>query len=82
MMCVINLCLNGLLGEVCWMDTLMNRFYAGWRIELHLEHGVPCIREIAETESYMVLRLTEKRQELNIQQTPVPKVTQQLMFEF
>jgi hypothetical protein len=82
MMCVINLCLNGLLGEVCWMDTLMNRFYAGWRIELHPEHGVPYIREIAESESYMVLRLPEKKQELNVQQTPALKVTQQLMFEF
>jgi hypothetical protein len=82
MMCVINLCLNGLLGEVCWMDTLMNRFYGGWRIELHPEHGVPYIREIAESESYMVLRLPEKKQEFVVQQTPVSKVTQQLMFEF
>lgn len=82
MMCVINLCLNGLLGEVCWMDTLMNRFYGGWRIELHPEHGVPYIREITESESYLVLRLPEKKQELVVQQTSVPKVTQQLMFEF
>lgn len=82
MMCVINLCLNGLLGEVCWMDTLMNRFYARWRIELHPEHGVPYIKEIEESESYMVLRLPEKKEEFDVQQTPVPKVTQQLMFEF
>lgn len=82
MMCVINLCLNGLLGEVCWMDTLLNRLYSGWRIELHPEHGIPYIREIKESESYMVLRLPEKKQELVVQQTPVPKVTQQLMFEF
>ena len=82
MMCVINLCLNGLLGEVCWMDTLMNRFYAGWRIELHPGHGVPYIREIAESESYMFLRLPEKKKEFDVQQTPVPKVTQQLLFEF
>ena len=82
MMCVINLCLNGLLGEVCRMDTLMNSFYAGWKIEHHPEHGVPYIREIAESESYLILRLTEKKQELVVQQTPVPKVTQQLMFEF
>ncbi len=78
MMCLINLCLNGLLGEVCWMDTLMNRFYAGWRIELHPEKVVPYIREITEPESYMV----EKKQELIAQQAPVIKVTQQLMFEF
>ncbi|MDD2306849.1 MAG: N-6 DNA methylase [Prolixibacteraceae bacterium] len=82
MMCLINLCLNGLLGEVCWMDTLMNHFYAGWRIELHPEKAVPYIREITESESYMVLRLPEKKQELIVQQAPVTKVTQQLMFEF
>ena len=82
MMCVINLCLNELLGEVCWMDTLMNRFYAGWRIELHPEHGIPYIKEIKESESFMVLRLPEKKQELEVQQTPVSKATQQLMFEF
>ncbi len=81
-MCLINLSLNGLLGEVCWMDTLMNRFYTGWRVELHPEKGVPYIREITESESYMVLRLPEKKQELIDQQAPVTKVTQQLMFEF
>ncbi|MBW8333637.1 MAG: N-6 DNA methylase [Prolixibacteraceae bacterium] len=82
MMCLINLCLNGLLGEVCWMDTLMNRFYGSWRIELHPEKGVPYIREITESESYMVLRLPEKKQELIAQQAPVAKISQQLMFEF
>ncbi len=82
MMCLINLCLNGLLGEVCWMDTLMNRFYGGWRIELHPEKGVPYIREITESESYMVLRLPEKKQELIAQQALVGKISQQLMFEF
>ncbi len=82
MMCVINLCLNGLLGEVCWMDTLMNRFYGGWSVELHSEHGVPYIREITESESYMVLRLPEKKQELVDQQTQSKNVSQQLMLEF
>ena len=82
MMCLVNLCLNGLLGEVCWMDTLMNRFYAGWRVELHPKKEVPYIREITESESYMVLRLPEKKQELIAQKAPVTKVTQQLMFEF
>ena len=82
MMCVINFCLNGLLGEVCWMDTLMNRFYAGWRIELHPEHGVPYIREISETESYMVLKLPEKKPEIFSKQQPVTGVSQQLLFEF
>ncbi|MDX9882615.1 MAG: N-6 DNA methylase [Prolixibacteraceae bacterium] len=82
MMCLVNLCLNGLLGEVCWMDTLMNRFYAGWRIELHPEHGVPYIREISETESYLVLKLPEKKQEIVAKQTPKAGISQQLLFEF
>jgi hypothetical protein len=82
MMCVINLCLNGLLGEICWMDTLMDRFYAGWRIELHPEKGVPYIREIKEAESYMVLKLPEKKQEIVDKQAPVAGVSQQLLFEF
>ena len=78
MMCLINLCLNGLWGEVCWMDTLMNRFYAGWRIELHSEKGVPYIREINKEESYLVLRLPEKKEELVQKQV----ASQQLLFEF
>jgi len=78
MMCLINLCLNGLQGEVCWMDTLMNRFYAGWRIELHPEKAVPYIREITKEESYLVLRLPKKKEELVKKQT----AAQQLLFEF
>jgi len=79
-MCLINLCLNGLLGEVCWMDTLMNRFYAGWRIELHPEKVVPFIREITKEESYLVLRLPEKKQEIIAKNTQA--ASQQLLFEF
>ena len=82
MMCVTNLCLNGLLGEVCWMDTLMNRFYAGWRIELHPEHGVPYIREITEAESCLVLKLSEKKQEIINKKVSVLEVSQQLLLEF
>ena len=82
MMCLINLCLNGLLGEVCWMDTLLNRFYAGWRIELHPEHRVPYIREITESESYVVLRLPEKKQEIVAKQVPTEEASRQLLFEF
>ena len=78
MMCLINLCLNGLLGEVCWMDTLMNRFYAGWRIELHPGKAVPYIREITKEESYMVLKLPERKEEIAKKQAE----SQQLLFEF
>ena len=82
MMSVINLCLNGLLGEVCWMNSLANRFYAGWRIELHPEHGVPYIREITEAESYMVLRIPEKKLEPVDNPKSGLEAGQQLLFEF
>ena len=78
MMCLINLCLNGLLGEVCWMDTLRNKFYAGWRIESHPEKGVPYIHEIPEAESYLVLRLPEKKDDITQKQP----ASRQLLFEF
>ena len=78
MMCLINLCLNGLLGEVCWMDTLMNSFYAGWKIELHPEKAVPYIREITKEKSYLVLRLPENKEEIVKKQA----ASQQLLFEF
>jgi hypothetical protein len=82
MMCVVNLCLNGLLGGVCCMDTLMNRFYAGWWVELHPVHRVPYIRGITEAESYMVLKLPEKKQEPIAKQVPKAGISQQLLFEF
>lgn len=59
MMAVINFCLNGMLGEVAWMDSLSNRFYGGWKIELDPLHLVPVVYEIGESESSIVLRLPE-----------------------
>ena len=57
LMAVINLCLNGMLGEVAWMDTLGNRFYGGWKIDLYPATPVPYVREITEDESYMFLKV-------------------------
>ena len=58
LMAVINLCLNGMIGEVALMD-MRNRFYGGWQIDIHPVHIVPFVREIHEAESYIVLRLPE-----------------------
>lgn len=83
MMCLVNLCLNGLLGEVAWMDALTNNFYGAWRVELHPEHAVPYIRQIGEDESYLLLKMPETKKQL-----PPPAAeakaesTQQLLFEF
>lgn len=83
LMCLINLCLNGLLGEVAWMNTLSNDFYTAWRVELHPEHGMPYIRQISEDESYLLLKMPEAKKQLP---EPEPEVeeqpTQQLLFEF
>ena len=42
--------LNGMIGEVAWMDTLCNRFYGRWQIDIHPVHIVPFVREIHEAE--------------------------------
>ena len=55
-MTVINMCLNSMYGEVAWMDSLANRWYAGWKIERTI-YGIPCIRKISEKESEIHLKL-------------------------
>lgn len=56
MMCVINFCLNGMLGEVAWMNSLSNRFYGGWQVRMHPSGVGPYIVGIGEDESEIVLR--------------------------
>lgn len=60
LMCLINLCLNGLCGEVAWMNSLSNQFYGAWRIDLHPLYRTPYIRQITEDECYQLLRLPVK----------------------
>ncbi|MBV5313615.1 MAG: SAM-dependent DNA methyltransferase [Prolixibacteraceae bacterium] len=57
MMCLINFCLNGMLGEVAWMNSLSNEFFGAWQIRLHPTGGVPYIVPITEAESVIVLKL-------------------------
>ncbi len=61
MMCVINQCLNGMLGEVAWMNSLSNEFFAAWQIRLHPTGGIPYIVPITEAESLIVLKLPEQK---------------------
>ncbi len=74
-MAAINLCLNGLFGEIAWMDTLTWNWYRSYRIELHPK-GVFCVRQIARKESLLELKLPvpaeQKRNTLG----------QQLVFHF
>ncbi len=85
-MTVVNMCLNSMYGEVAWMDTLSNRWYAGWKIE-HTIHGIPFIRKISEKESYIHMKLPETHEIPAIPQ-PLPEIVlqatqqKQLVFEF
>ena len=74
-MAVINLCLNGMFGEIAWMNSLTNDFYAAWEIFPSIK-GCPCIREIPKQMSYIHLKLPE------VQNETVEASQQQLLFEF
>jgi len=76
-MTAINLCLNGLFGEVAWMDTLANKFFGGWQVDLHPK-GVPYLKEITEDQSYQVLRIMETKPSEVVKKP----FQQQLIFNF
>jgi len=59
MMCVINMCLNGMFGEVAWMNSLSNQFYGAWQVRPYPGHGNPYIIPITESQSQIVLKLPE-----------------------
>ncbi len=40
------------------MDSLANRWHAGWKIE-HTIYGIPCIRKITQAESEIHMKLPE-----------------------
>jgi len=71
MMCLINQCLNGLLGEVAWMNSLSNQFFGAWKIQLHPTGGIPYIVPITEAESVVVLKMPE--QKATQTKTPIPE---------
>ena len=85
-MTVVNMCLNSMYGEVAWMDSISNKWYGGWKIELTI-HGIPCIRKISEEESYIHMNIPKVHEIPPIPQ-PLPDIvlqaTQQtqLVFEF
>jgi hypothetical protein len=61
MMCLINQCLNGLLGEVAWMNSLSNQFFGAWQIHIHPTGGIPYIVPITEAESLILLKMPEQK---------------------
>jgi type I restriction-modification system DNA methylase subunit len=94
MMCLINFCLNGMLGEVAWMNSLSNEYFGAWQIQLHPTGGVPYIVSITEAESVIVLKMPEQKATPIKSQIPefadvlaelieaVPVKAQQLLFNF
>jgi type I restriction-modification system DNA methylase subunit len=96
MMCVVNMCLNGMFGEVACMNSITNEFFSGWHVNPHPLTGVPYIVPISESQSYMVLQLPKHKQEqprIRQQELPVfdpveipdskhSKPVQQLLFNF
>jgi hypothetical protein len=86
LMTVVNLTLNSMYGEVSWMNSITNQYYAGWLIEPTI-HGVPRVRQITEAESYIKLRVPEKPAVTPKIEIPVSKIEniqpkQGLLFEF
>ena len=74
-MAVINLCLNGMFGEIAWMNSLTNQYFGGWQIVPTIK-GIPRIQKITMKESYIYFnRLEDKNETFEITQ-------RQLMFEF
>lgn len=61
MMCVINFCLNGMFGEVAWMNSLTNEFYGAWQVRPYPVYGNPYIVPITEAESQILLKLPENK---------------------
>lgn len=52
MMTLLNLCLNGLFGEVAWFDAEHNRFFCAWNIDLDA-NGKPAIFTLPNEKSLM-----------------------------
>ena len=59
MMCLINMCLNTMFGEVAWMNSLSNQFYGAWQVRVHPSGKGPYIVPITEEESVICLKLPE-----------------------
>jgi hypothetical protein len=57
---VINLCMNGMYGEIAWVNSISNTICAVWEIYPSLK-GYPCIKQIPKQLSYVHLKLTERQ---------------------
>jgi len=72
LMSLINFCLNAMVGEVAWMNSLSNEFYGAWQIRIHPQHGIPYIKEIGQEDSVICLKLPELKELVKVQPVVVP----------
>lgn len=72
MMSAINFCLNGMFGEVAWMNSLSNQFYGGWAIRPYPGYGNPYLVQITEAESVICLKLPETKEQVKVKQEIQP----------
>ena len=79
-MAAINLCLNGMFGEIAWMDSLANKFYGAWEIVPHIK-GYPYLKAIRQFESYIYMRLPEDTVHPAKKDITLP-LQKELIFEF
>lgn len=49
---LLNLCLNGLFGEVAWYDARHDNFFDTWSVDLDYK-GKPCIRNLEDEKSLL-----------------------------
>jgi hypothetical protein len=84
MMAAINLCINGMFGEISWMDTLSQQFFGAWTIQPHPKNGAPYIRKITEEESSVKLKLPKQKEKETINRIPevvLQQIEQELPLE-
>jgi hypothetical protein len=79
-MTAINMVLNGMFGEVAWMNSLSQDWFGGWKIEPSIA-GCPRITPITENQSYIKIKLPEK-EPLVLEPAVIAQTQKQLVFEF
>ena len=84
-MAAINLCLNGLIGEIAWMNSLSLEHWGGYEIFRDSRRlNVPTIRKLLPGEGYICQHPIQKEDKAEASEEAVPKETggKQIEIEF
>lgn len=71
----INMCLNGMLGQVAWMDSLAGTFYGAWEVRIHDKYFTPYIKEIEKEECMQYLSIITDFAKKTEEEKQKPKVS-------